>query len=182
MFVIKPLFSIGIERIGKKDMRKKPTLQTLAGKESVLIHEIPIEVMKFHFTFLLRQAARNRNKFQSNFSFFPIIKKKLKSQNRWTKCCATKPSLGTVLNRITALNSHLKAAPDHFTKTRLYYRSSFDLIGFSKKPRNGTLTHLSFRPVVPSMESRSQSCVPMLSVQCLGRNRHSSKAYPKLQA
>lgn len=83
--------------------------------------------------------------------------------------------------RVSALNSHLKASPDHFTKTKLYYRSSFDICGFSKKPRYPGMA-LSFRPVSPWMESKSQSCIPMLPIQRLGRNRCSSKAYPKLQA
>lgn len=47
----------------------------LTGEESMPIYEIPTKVMKFHFTFQLRQAARNLNKFQRNFSFFPMIKK-----------------------------------------------------------------------------------------------------------
>lgn len=48
--VIKPLFSVGIARVGKQDMKEKnPAVQILTGKESMPIHEIPIKVMKFHF-------------------------------------------------------------------------------------------------------------------------------------
>lgn len=122
-------------------MGKNPQLfKCLLEKKALPIHEIAIKVMTFHFTFSLRQAER-KNKFQSNFSFFPITqKKKSESQNRWTKCYITKPSRWGLYS-ICAINSHLKTAPDHFTKPNVYYSSSFKIPGFSEKPAYRGVAH-----------------------------------------